>query len=474
MPEEHRDDAHPVPARRPTTAQALNAIQAAQRALGRDAPTDAASGNLSPYMPTARCREALDLLAYAGSLQVLDDRAPNLKGLCVNLLDWHGGPSRATKSVVKALGVALKTSYPQGVEMASFAAACSPLLEPDRLARLIALAPGTRTAFAPQRHVLSLAGPLRALLSHFPEQRREQLLTTLWTSAHDGRWWDMTAGVALLAHRERPPQQDLSGRTPAELGQMLIEGTLPYNEGSVAAVSALPPSEPVRAFMADLAEKMRKGDHIDPDLALWASHLPWLDPMDRPETPITWLVRTLKQSITPDPESGQVNLDILGKKPKQWAALYPQASAEEFPTAPLLRRLRGKRLPLPEGRPAPGGTAEQAIIDPILSPAELAENRSYMGNCTWTYLDRLKRGSHVLLKLDLDGERYNAALCASGPTWAVGEVNSRFNRGRVPAVITEGLRLLAGTLPPPGADGRPAINPETGHRRLGRTGFGIR
>lgn len=464
------------PAPKVDTLGAVNAVLALMgRPNAGTKPDQAGAGtHPRPSLPSARARNAIEYLAQLGTVEALDAAQIDVKALCQDLFDWdpNAGPTRATKTVTKTVAAALLardangvSRYSQAVEMLSFAAAAAPLLQPDRLARLIETAPSVRTAFAPERYTMQLASVLRTIMVRYPEQRREQLLTSLWAEAHNGRWWDMTSGLpAARPERNGHAAQVLddnrrlaaegaardvldgaregTGAAHAKVIRALKDGALPFNVATSRLVAALPVTDGLRTLFAEHAATMRAGKHVDPDVALHGSHLEWLRPTERPETPLTWLLRSLVNALIPDPDTGVVALDTLPDKPKTFSALYPQAELRGFPFPPEIRRLTGTLLD--------GTVAGDVTIEVINSPVALAENRDYMGNCTWSYKPSMETGSYVLLQLWRGGDCYNAALRHTATSWQLGEINSRFNRGNVPDDIRHAVTRLTQTLPAPG------------------------
>lgn len=96
----------------------------------------------------------------------------------------------ATGPVVKAVGAALTADNAggAGIEMLSFASACSLILDPDKIAALMALAPTSGTGYAPLDPA-RLAQQLADILSRYPAARRAALLADLWDLAHERPWW---------------------------------------------------------------------------------------------------------------------------------------------------------------------------------------------------------------------------------------------------------------------------------------------
>jgi len=446
--------------------------------LGKPTTTGGTNGKrAASVLPSARARSAIERLVAYGTVENLEQHTPDLKELARDLFDWNlaGGPTKATKLMARTLGSVLTARdehgvslYPQAVEMLAFASAAAPLVQPDRLIRIIEAAPTVRTAFAPERYTMQLASALNTVLKRYAEARREQLLITLWQSAHTGRWWDMTSGIVELktgpgARRRRrrndepDPEEERReahqaivrellagaavGTTAANtaITGALLDGALPYHPATVDLVRALPYHEQLHTMMAQMALNLSKGDAVDPDVALHASHLAWLLPADRPESPILWPLRTLISSITPDPETGIVAIDAMPDKPKQFAELFPKADLVTFPFPNAVFRLDRTPLPGIDGAPV--------LMEIVHNATELADNRDYMGNCTFSYLNEMKCGKYVLFKLWRGPDCYNACARADVAGWHVGEINSRFNAGGVPDDIRAAFTALTATLP---------------------------
>ena len=336
-------------------------------------------------------------------------------------------------------------------------------LDPDRLGKVIASAPNVETAFAPERYTLGLTGALRKVLIRYPAARRETLLIDLWSVAHRGRWWDLTSGVAQVVtnteknrrgkqavawneeqveineHLENLLKGRKKGTVEADevLTKALLEGKLVYDDSTVNLVRNLRPSHRLIEGLEELAANHRAGHLLDPDVMLLASYIPWLSPAQRPESPITWLVKTLVASLT-DRETGEIKVDVLPNKPKKWVELYPPAELTGFPFPAGVYKLHNTTLP----------SLRDCRVEVVRNPAELAANRDYMGNCTWSYKGSMEAGTYVLFKLWQEGHCYNASATADGNTWHLREINSRNNRGGVPDDIRNAFVALCGQLPP--------------------------
>jgi len=464
------------------------AVEKVLKLLGR---ATAGPHRPSPALPSARARSAIERLANYGTVEAYSASEPNLKELARDLFDWHNADSsvRATKPMARAIGSILTARsdtgvslYPQAVEMLSFAAAASPLLQPDRLQRVIEMAPTVPTAFAPERYTMQLASALQTILGRYSEAKREELLISLWAEAHDGRWWDLTSGLVTIVtgHRRRKLEGEEAERRTANdtlireitagagigtqeastaIRQALIDGALPYHQATQALVAAIPADPELRANMISLAQKLSSGETVDPDIAVHASALPWLLPGERPETPITWLLRTLCAGLTPDAATGVVQVEDMPEKPKSFRALFPEASLEEFAISAHVRHLDRTLLP---------GTGD-VVIEVVHNAVELEANRTYMGNCTYSYLAQLRQGRNLLFKLWRGSDCYNAMAYQSSVGWNVTQVNSRFNRGGVPADIANAFRALTASLPT--AAQTPAEDPSRRQRITARTRY---
>jgi hypothetical protein len=460
----------------PDAAQKRKAVTNVLALLGKSAKPGAKP---SFMVPSARARAAIDRLVSYGTVEKLEEAQIDVKALAHDLLDWGmpAGKSHANKLMTRTIASALlsrdangRSQYAQAVEMLSFASAVSTLLEPDRLTRLIQSFDTVETAFSPERYTMQLAAALRTILTRFPQQRRETLLISLWQQAHTGRWWDMTSGVITVRNKpgrrvgvpadERAEHDDeraaaaqavrelLAGATEGTpdahriITEAWLAGTLSYSAPLTALLHDLPETAKLRTSVVALADVMHAGATVNPDEALYASHLRWLLPAELPETPITWLVKTLVTAITPDPESGEASVESLPEKPKEFSALYPLAELRGFPFPAAIHKLHSTILP--------GTTEGNVVVELVHNPSELAENRDHMGNCTWSYKDRMETGSYALLKLWRGTECVNVSLLHGDTGWHLGECNGRFNRTAVPEDIRTAVTLLIAALPAPG------------------------
>jgi hypothetical protein len=382
------------------------------------------TANVSQAVPTARTRESLDYLA-GSQLSDMMNPALDVREIAEGLFK-----PKATKVLMKAFGEALQVpgKYSHAVELAAYVAALVPLMEPDRLARVFGAVNEVETAFAPARYTLQLSGKLANLLRDYPEERREKLAYSLWVEAHTDRWWDLTAGQAAVAAQD-------ATNTPLipenELIELFSKMSLTYSREVAAQIRVMPESEAVREMLAAYNDDLAKEKYVNPDIAVLASHVQWLKPFERPESPVGGLLDTLKFL--------HEELDHeFPKKPTTFASMFPDI------------KLYGDRLfPFPDAvmskdrQNLVGSVSIEVVKDAIA----LAANRDYMGNCTWSYKNRMEQGSYVLFRL-LDGEKvYNAAMVLGKKSWTTGEINSRFNRGEVPTEVRAAFSNMVNSLP---------------------------
>lgn len=422
-----------------------------------------ARGGLAPtntpgVLPSARSRLAVARLVDAGSIEALTASQPDMRGLLSDLLDWNG--AKATKTTVRAAGGALtalsesgRSRYPQAVEMLSFAASIAPLLEPDRLARVIAAAASAQSAYAPIRYPATVAAGLKRVVGHYQQARLEPLLISLWAVAHAGRWWDVCGGLGKPGRRRRrrrnpdeaPPARGAEvgvqsaaiaraySGDDADVLQELIEGDLVYTPPTLARLAQVRLADSVYPVIASFAT----GLHDDPDHSILVAQLADLAPGDRPESPIPVLVESLEFMLGEESPT-----EVLPKKPMSWDELYPKASMANYPFPENVLALDWMTLP----GTGEGTRHKPAVIEWCRNPHALFQNREYMGNCTGGYDGRCKAGTCFIGKIHFDGEVYNFSIDRRGPGWVVSQVNSRYNHGNVPGVIHTALNQVVGTL----------------------------
>lgn len=447
----------PTPALADAKSANIDAVMTALRLVGHSStPPVAVTAGPSTrpaVLPTARFRTAMDELAGHGTYTALDASRPNLKALLTDVLNWAGKP-KATKPVVKVIGAAMSgtnehgtSCYPQALEMLSFLALCAPLVEPDRLARIAALAHSTPNAYKPMRYPVTPASQLQRLLGRYGEARREALLASLWLTAHDGRWWDAIGGPRRRGRR--PAAADLPAEQEhaiqEQLERILRGQRAPTAETVVSAFASqlLPYSEPAAQALARL--RVRTDDERrllaarvndgDADVPVLLSFVGGLLPDDRAESPIVGLIDALHRDLGDDLEDP----GALPEKPEDWASLFPAASRDGFPMPNQVRALSKASIPSLPG----------AKVTMLRHAEDLRRNADHMGNCTFSYLRRSEEGSTFIGHLAYLAGEYNFAMHsldrgAAGTGWRLGEVNSRFNRRDVPPEVRAGLtRLIA-------------------------------
>lgn len=443
-----------------TTERNTAAILTAMRLVnGSQADTDQAPAARPAAVPSAKARVALDRIAAYGSYDEFNATMPNIKALLRDVLGWNGQNKLnkvINRTVVGAMSTTDETTgyplYPQAVEMLSFLALCAPLLEPDRLARIAALAQDTPNAYKPIRYMVKPAGQLRALLSRYNEARREQLLASLWVTAHDGRWWDATSGTPVGQRRRRRNRDDRPQEQRdaiAEQIQAVLAGDAtpsPHTVGEAFLTRQLtysPEAAQILGTMRVRNQAERKEltvhlDHPDSDVPVLLSYVRALYPDERPESPIPALIDSLARDLGEDIDEP----DALPDRPEEWEDLYPAASREGFPMPNRIRALGN--------RDAPGLPGSKVRM--MRHADMLRANANHMGNCTFSYRARSEAGSAFIGHLEWDGGEYNFAVNArraapDGPvTWTVGEINSRFNRGNVPQQVRTAVQTMVAGL----------------------------
>lgn len=437
-------------------ATSKDAVMAALRLVDPAAATSAVPTQNGPApLPSAAARVALDQLAGRETFTALEATRPNIKGMVAGVLNWSGHP-RATKPVVRAIGTAMSgtiptgaSSYPQSLEMLSFLALASELLEPDRLARLAALATGTVNAYKPIRYMLRPAAQLRDILGRYTEERRETLLASLWETAHDGRWWDATAGAPAQARRrnrraeDQDPAQVEAVRaqiravfedhtvapTPFLVSEAFLNRMLTYSDAAARIMGRL-----TLRTQFDHKELIAHLGHPDADVPVLLSYVPGLLPDERPESPIVQLIDWLHRDLADEIH----DKEALPARPDEWADLYPAASKEGFPMPNQIRRLDKVGVPGLVG----------AKVTMLRHADMLQRNANHMGNCTFSYRAYCERGERFIGHLAYEDGEYNFAIVAQRrpnvpePVWTVGEVNSRFNRGNVPPQVRAGINAM--------------------------------
>jgi hypothetical protein len=81
---------------------------------------------------------------------------------------------------------------------------------------------------------------------------------------------------------------------------------------------------------------------------------------------------------------------------------------------------------------------EALVVSVLDSSHELRNNATYMGNCTESYASDIAAANTAMLALRTTSgtTRYNVELRQENEQWVVGQVNSRYNAGASPEVVT--------------------------------------
>lgn len=414
------------------------AIKSALKLLGRSNTVDTSEAG---SMPTAKTRAVLDFLT-ASTQEELKNQELNLREMTQSLFDWHE-EKRSTKALLHAFNNAIMTEgkYAEAVEITGFISALAPLMQPDRLARLFEAINEVETAYAPARYTVSLYQKLNWLLARYPEERRETLARSLWVVAHKGRWWDITTGVQ---DEEPAQQQEEEGLQLADLiKDFSTDLALHWTEQRQALFSTASEKKygsVIRDAIERYSDNQLDEKIVDPDFAVFAGGIKWLAPRERPESPVASLVSVVQQL----PEV--IDEYEFPEKPKRFNDLFPnirlygeQAIARAFP---IIR----------EALTLDGQTLNGVQFEVVRNAVELEANKTFMGNCTWSYKGQMEKGMYILFRMHYQGEIYNAATAFNqrnngDGSWGIREVNSRFNRGAVPQKVRDLFSDLVKQLP---------------------------
>lgn len=421
------------------------AINNALKLLGR-APVGENKGT-TPVLPTGRTRKALDLLENSTPQKLQDDRVA-IKPLLQDLFNWKGG-NKVNKPLIRAFGEALNKpgKYPQTVELTAFLAAMAPMLEADQLARMYTVVDKVETAFAPAKYTLQLYNMLNKVFGDFSPERRERLSFSLWEESHQGRWWNLTTGLNMEPNL---PENDLQAITSEEIFDSIKkvfyenrsrdlfngENLVDWNPTYQNIFSQTPMSSEIAELSEDYSEKLKAGENVHPDIAVYLSSLPWLAPYQRPESPVGGLLKFLNHVLE------SIGDDVpKPKKPRTFSELFPNVYLQEgaydkYPIYPHLEILDGKEI-------------GKHRISVIKNRVALTENAQYMGNCTASYEGRIKKGKQTMLFSD-DGEKQHNILVImrENGSWALGEVNTRYNRGDNDPQLYQAMQKYVSEMPP--------------------------
>lgn len=411
------------------------AIRNALRLVSKDQPDANSKSKKHNYgvLPTSRTKAAIDLLAGNTQESLPDDL--NLRQLSDALFNWSGNP-RSTKATTKALGKALQVEghYAQTVEFVAFVAALAPLLESDRIVRLLDLPSKVTNAYSPTRYTLHFHNKLKQLFSKYSSERVEKLAASLWIDAHNGRWWDITAGQGLDNVGQ---QREYEPRSLKQLTDDFYNSQLIWSPEYGKTFSKIKRSEKLMDYIHAYLTEMKKGEVVNPDVALFMSHIPWLNADERAESPIENLVSYLLNL------SNNITGFELPDKPKSFSAMFPNimlyAHSLNFPFPKSVYNTDRSLLCSLDGSPV--------TMELVSTAAVLAENRTYMGNCTWSYKGRMENGTYALYRIHHKDIVYNGGMKRKGNAWAFDQINGRFNRGGVPEPIISNFKRFINNLP---------------------------
>lgn len=339
--------------------------------------------------------------------------------------------------------------YPQAVEFTGYITALAPLLEADQIARMYRLVDETKTAFAPTAYTINFHSNLKRAFSGLSSARVEKIGESLWKESHNGRWWNMTAGIENV-------QEGQGNIAPSTIVKSLIDYSKNGAEGDHMENIIWSPENQekfqkyigsrLNKDLAILSETFRtdlmKGEAVTPDIAIFLSAIPWLAPNQRPESPINSLLRTLV-AIREDDDSFR-----MPKKPNTIKDLFPNLDFStmakfDFPFDPNIIRFAETATMF---KKAAGNTEKEFNL--ISSKTALAQNARHMGNCTLSYQRNMEDGKYALFYIKDGDKEYNAAVQLRGDKWTVGEVNSRFNRGQVSQDFRSAFTQAINNLPP--------------------------
>ena len=402
---------------------ALDAVKMASALIKKDAPATATK-TAPVVMPTPKTRTALETLIRNDAVSLAGLRL-DIRAFTTDLFGWSGKP-RVTKPLMRKIGELLtdEVNYQKNIELISFAVAASRMLEPDRIVRLLSIPPADNV-FSPARYTLQFAQKLEKVFGHYPDERKEHLLASLWEVAHKGRWWDVHLPKEVFAPEDVEENQDF-----VTVRDNFVAGELPYTRHNAGLLNMVGADDQILDAVAQFTDEFARGNYVDPDIAVFSSYLTWLPTNVRPESPVAPLLGTLV-------ELAELIEYHWPKDATTFAEIFPQTQLYASHAFPFHMDI----LSIPNRYKAPTGHR----VELIRSAGELAENATFMGNCTNTYRERLMKGTTFILRItDKDGNVYNAAAEAPnvGEQFHVREINSRFNRGNVPAIVREWFENL--------------------------------
>lgn len=393
-------------------------------------------------LPTALSRTALDKLVsgYPDDIAKLD-----LKSFLTDLFNWDG-KNHVNKPLIRAFSNSIRTprKYPQTVELTAYLVALAPMLEADQIARMYDVVSETETAFAPTLYTIAFHSNLKKAFADLSPQRIEKIALSLWKESHNGRWWNMTAGIdnnqqnqAKIAPEKLVKSLLAYNRDDEVTDYRVLENIIWSQENQDAFKKHV--NDTLNQELAQLSEKFRKdlmsGIAVTPDVAIFLSAIDWLSPGQRPESPINSLLKTLV-AIRDNDDSF-----VMPKKPNSITDMFPNfemylnnEEKMDFLIDPMI-------MQAVQTHKLFAGLNGVSDLRVITSKVGLAQNGKHMGNCTNSYANSMEDGSYALLYFKYNDKEYNAALhlSKSAKCWNVGEVNTRFNNGGVDKDIRQAL-----------------------------------
>lgn len=392
-------------------------------------------------LPTAKTRAALDYLCDM-TPEKLREQEVNLKPIVNDLFDWTG-VKKGTKAVVRALNQALNTpgKYSHAVELTAYLSSLANLLEPDRIVRLFSLIDEVETAYAPTRFTMQRSYKLEELLKGFSPERQEKIVRSLWIEIHQGRWWDISSSKRKKAPEAPELTKEEIKEIESNLLSLFADGDLPWNPTNVKLLQGFRKKQELIDTIDDINLKLAQGKNVDPDIPVLISHISWLAPLQRAELPFESLLDRLFYL------KKEVEFDYP-QRPESFSEMFPDISLyghfEIFPYPNSV--LDTDNAMLASNRSAP------IRLELVKNALELAANRDYMGNCTWGKKASMDKGSYILYRVHTPDGILNMGCHLTNNRWVVSEINSRHNRGGVPAQVRQLLTTFVSQMPTYTAD----------------------
>lgn len=407
-------------------------------------------------MPTAKARHVMERLINGSPS---DFEGVPLRPLVQDLFNWDG-KNHTNKPLIRAFDEAIsnKETYSQAVEMLGFLSASAPLLEADQIARILAKAKDTKTAFAPTLYTLNFSQRVKEAFEYLSSERRERILLSMWDTIHNGRWWNTTAAIGReveQANEEVVPPKKLMNIFSKYVKSIEDKGeenhSLQILDDALWSEKAQDDfekhiktqlSRDIALLSEDFRKQLIQGKSINPDVAIYLSAVPWLAPNQRPESPVSGMLRVLNSIY------GDKDLDLKKpKKPNNFQDYFENTGLDvaaigqiDYLFDPNVIRFMENLEFLPKLK-----------LKLITNKAKLRENAKHMGNCTLSYESNMDKGEYALFYATDGDQDYNLAISLSGNKWSVREVNSRFNRG-VDTKVREAFKNAVSTIPSVGAD----------------------